>query len=185
MRFPEPPRSWADGSEVTERQLVTLIKVSVGGAARDLFGSQREIGREVIAALIIVTAVFSAIYLVAVSFAVVMIVAITRATARLSRGAREVGGGNLDWRIPVKKRDQLGDLALSFNAMSESVKHMLVEVAEKERPPGRWSSPARSRRACCPAGSSTTGASPSTPTSGPPPRSAATTSTSSRSPATV
>jgi serine phosphatase RsbU (regulator of sigma subunit) len=133
VRFPEPPRSWADGREVSERQLVTLIRVSVGGAARDLFGSQREVGREVITALLIVTAVFAGIYLVAVSFAVVMIVAITRATARLSRGAREVGGGNLDWRIPVKKRDQLGDLALSFNAMSESVKHMLVEVAEKER----------------------------------------------------
>ena len=133
VHFPETPRSWVDGNEVTGRRLVTLVKVSVGGAVRDLFGTQREVGRGVVTALLVSGAVFGAIYLVAVAFAVVMIVAITRATTRLSRGAREVAGGNLEWRIPVRKRDQLGDLALSFTSMSESVKHMLLEVAEKER----------------------------------------------------
>ncbi len=41
--------------------------------------------------------------------------------------------GNLDYRIPVKRNDQLGDLGRSFNHMTESVQSMLSDVAEKER----------------------------------------------------
>ena len=41
--------------------------------------------------------------------------------------------GNLDYRIPVKRNDQLGDLGRSFNHMTESVQSMLADVAEKER----------------------------------------------------
>jgi len=77
--------------------------------------------------------VFGSIYLVAVGFAAVMILRVTRSTARLTRGARAVAQGDLETRIPVKRRDQLGDLAVSFNAMTESVGTMLAHVAEKER----------------------------------------------------
>ena len=47
--------------------------------------------------------------------------------------ARQVELGNLDHRVPVKRRDQLGDLARSFNHMTDSVQSMLADVAEKER----------------------------------------------------
>ncbi len=77
--------------------------------------------------------VFGALYLIAVGFAAVMILRIATAAGRLTRGARAVAAGDLDHRIPVKRRDQLGDLAVSFNAMTESVRGMLSDVAEKER----------------------------------------------------
>jgi sigma-B regulation protein RsbU (phosphoserine phosphatase) len=41
--------------------------------------------------------------------------------------------GNLDYRVPVKRRDELADLARSFNHMTGSVQSMLADVAEKER----------------------------------------------------
>ena len=81
----------------------------------------------------IIGVVFGSIYLIAVGFAAVMILRVTRATARLTRGARAVARGDLEHRVPVKRRDQLGDLAVSFNSMTESVRTMLVQVAEKER----------------------------------------------------
>ncbi|MGE5236185.1 MAG: PP2C family protein-serine/threonine phosphatase [Acidobacteriota bacterium] len=133
MKSFQPPRDWQDGAETKGWLLVGLVKVSVGGAAADLFTSPRNIGAEVSTALLITAAVFAGIYLVAVSFAVIMILSITRSTARLTRGEREIARGNLDYRIPVKRRDQLGDLAVAFNSTAESIKRMLVDVAEKER----------------------------------------------------
>jgi sigma-B regulation protein RsbU (phosphoserine phosphatase) len=58
---------------------------------------------------------------------------IARSTSRLTRAVREVAKGNLEHRVPVKRRDQLGDLGLAFNAMIDAVHTMLAEVAEKQR----------------------------------------------------
>ena len=133
MWFAETPRLLQDGTVDTGRHLIVLIKVRVAGAVDDFFGSPKALGGEVATFFRVLGIVFGSIYLVAVAFAVVMILAVTRATARLTRGARTVARGDLEHRIPVKKRDQLGDLAVSFNAMTESVATMLVQVAEKER----------------------------------------------------
>jgi sigma-B regulation protein RsbU (phosphoserine phosphatase) len=63
----------------------------------------------------------------------VQIVSVARSTARLSRGTQRVEAGDLAHRIPVRRRDQLGDLAHSFNHMTASVEEMLAGVAERER----------------------------------------------------
>lgn len=138
MRLPwarvlDTPRDWHDGSAVSGKLAVAVMKVSVGGAADDFFAGPRKMGNEVRTALTVSAMVFGVMYLIAVSFAVVMILSVARSTARLTRGARAVARGDLDYRIPVKRHDQLGDLAVSFNAMTESVRTMLVQVAEKER----------------------------------------------------
>jgi serine phosphatase RsbU (regulator of sigma subunit) len=131
--FAETPHLLQDGTVDTGRHLIVLIKVRVAGAVDDFFGSPKTLGAKVTTFFRVLGIVFGSIYLIAVGFAVVMILAITRATARLTRGACAVTRGDLDHRIPVKRPDQLGDLAVSFNAMTESVKTMLVQVAEKER----------------------------------------------------
>jgi sigma-B regulation protein RsbU (phosphoserine phosphatase) len=65
--------------------------------------------------------------------AATLILSITRSTSRLTTGARAIEKGDLDHRVPVKRRDQLGDLARTFNHMTGSVQSMLADVAEKER----------------------------------------------------
>jgi serine phosphatase RsbU (regulator of sigma subunit) len=127
------PRALGSGEELKDAVSLALIKLSPRGAVEDLFGPSDKVGREAKTMLLVLGAVFGSIYLVAVGFAAGMILAITRATARLTRGERAVARGDLDARIPVKRRDQLGDLAVSFNAMTESVRAMLAQVAEKER----------------------------------------------------
>jgi len=138
MRLPwarvlDTPRDWHDGSAVSGKLAFAVMKVSMGGAADDFFAGSRKMGSEVRTVLTVSAMAFGVMYLIAVSFAVVMILSVARSTARLTRGARAVARGDLDYRIPVKRRDQLGDLAVSFNTMTESVKTMLVQVAEKER----------------------------------------------------
>ena len=133
VRSGKTPRALGSGEELKGFLLLTLIKLSPRGAIDDLFGPTDKIGSEAKVMLLVLAAVFGSIYLVAVGFAAVMILRVTRSTARLTRGARAVAQGDLDARIPVKRRDQLGDLAVSFNAMTESVGTMLAHVAEKER----------------------------------------------------
>jgi serine phosphatase RsbU (regulator of sigma subunit) len=127
------PVDWEKGESDASRRAVMLVKASPAGAWHDLFPSGSEMGREVLTALTYMSGVFGVLYVIAIGFAALMIFSIARSTARLTRGSRQVASGNLDWRIPVKRHDQLGDLAASFNTMTASVQRMLAEVGEKER----------------------------------------------------
>ncbi len=129
----KPLRLWQDGAIGQGWDVVTLIQVRIAGAIHDFFGSSEGLGGEVQTMFRVVATVFGVVYLVAAGFAALLIVSVARSTARLTRGAREVGRGDLAHRIPVRRRDQLGDLAVAFNAMTESVQGMLSQVAEKER----------------------------------------------------
>jgi serine phosphatase RsbU (regulator of sigma subunit) len=127
------PRQLDDGAKSANARVLVILRVHVVGAVGDFFGDSERVKKEVGTALLITGGAFAVIYLVAVGFAVVMIMSIARSASRLTRGTRAVGRGDLAYRIPVKRHDQLGDLALAFNGMTESVQHMLAEVAEKER----------------------------------------------------
>lgn len=54
---------------------------------------------------------------------------ITQPILELSKGARELGEGNLDFRVDVKSGDELRDLAASFNTMASD----LIIHIEKEK----------------------------------------------------
>jgi serine phosphatase RsbU (regulator of sigma subunit) len=133
VRMLPAPVDWESGDSNARRRAVMLVKASPAGAWHDLFPTGSDMGREVTTALTYMSGVFFVLYVIAIGFAALMIFSIARSTARLTRGSRQVANGNLDWRIPVRRHDQLGDLAASFNTMSASVQRMLAEVGEKER----------------------------------------------------
>jgi sigma-B regulation protein RsbU (phosphoserine phosphatase) len=58
---------------------------------------------------------------------------ITRSVHDLYQGTLALQKGDLQHVIPVRKRDQLGLLAHSFNQMSGSITRLLEEVTEKKR----------------------------------------------------
>ena len=126
-------RDWESGQDVEAARVVTLLKTSIRGAVADLVADPSGIGDDLLGILMGLGATFLVVYVLAAAMAAVMIVTVARSTARLTRGARAVSRGDLAYRIPVRRRDQLGDLAASFNDMSESVEKMLLQVAEKER----------------------------------------------------
>ncbi|MFL6234108.1 MAG: sensor histidine kinase [Thermoanaerobaculia bacterium] len=43
---------------------------------------------------------------------------------RMTRAAREIGGGNLDLTVPVTSRDELGQLAAAFNSMAGGLREL-------------------------------------------------------------
>lgn len=112
---------------------ISLLRTSPLRVWDDFTRSRYELGSHLWGVVTGMALFLLVLYAFALIIAATMIVSITRSTARLSRGARAVEEGHLDHRIPVKRRDQLGDLALSFNRMTESVQNMLGDVAENER----------------------------------------------------
>ena len=58
---------------------------------------------------------------------------ITHSISLLRQGTKQISQGDLSARITIKSKDELGQLAGSFNAMVTDLGRMLEEVKEKER----------------------------------------------------
>ena len=58
---------------------------------------------------------------------------ILKAMAGLQAGARTIGAGQLDFSIPVKSRDEIGDLAQAFNQMAADLKRVTASKADLEK----------------------------------------------------
>jgi serine phosphatase RsbU (regulator of sigma subunit) len=58
---------------------------------------------------------------------------ITASVHNLFEGTERIKKGEFDYKIKVGAKDQLGDLAVSFNSMTESIQNLLKVRAEKER----------------------------------------------------
>ena len=61
-----------------------------------------------------------------------MIFTLTRAVNRLSQATESVRGGDFSVRIPVRRRDQIGQLQHSFNEMAAGLEGSVAAVAQKE-----------------------------------------------------
>lgn len=86
-----------------------------------------------IPALTAVGGVFLVMYAVALMVGLLLARSITRSVHALSRGTDRLRQGRFDQPIPVRSRDQLGELAESFNLMSRDIQQLMRESAEKER----------------------------------------------------
>lgn len=49
----------------------------------------------------------------------------------LQKGAQIIGSGNLDYRIKIKKRDEIGELAVGFNEMAQNLKESHAGLEKK------------------------------------------------------
>jgi len=121
------------GQPLEDANLVALLRTSPRNVWDDFTVSRYELGRELWGVLAGLGVLFLVGYGLALTAAATVVMSIARSTSRLTQGALQVEQGNLDHRVPVKRRDQLGDLARSFNHMTDSVQSMLADVAEKER----------------------------------------------------
>jgi sigma-B regulation protein RsbU (phosphoserine phosphatase) len=73
------------------------------------------------------------VYLVALALAFGLVASITRNVNRMSRAAEAIARGDFSVRVNTKSRDQIGDLARSFDQMADSIQRLLLDTARKER----------------------------------------------------
>jgi serine phosphatase RsbU (regulator of sigma subunit) len=73
------------------------------------------------------------VYLVALAIAFTLVGSIARNVNRLTRASEAIARGDFSARIQSTSRDQIGDLARSFDGMAASIEGLLKETAEKQR----------------------------------------------------
>ena len=120
-------------------QLLALnVRVSPAALYQNVFGAQARIGDfnlgyAYLVVFVVVVLLFVIIEAVALVMGLALARSITGAVHELFIGTGRVQQGDFTHRIRVRTRDQLGDLAESFNSMTASVRDLLQQVGEKKR----------------------------------------------------
>ncbi len=100
---------------------------------RRLSGAEINLGDDLIRALAAVAVVFLVVYLGALAIGVLLASSITRKVHSLSVGTQRLRRGDLSTTISVRGKDQLSELADSFNLMARGIEQLMIEQAEKQR----------------------------------------------------
>jgi phosphoserine phosphatase RsbU/P len=98
-----------------------------------LFAALGDIATGVEYLLLAILIFFGIIELIALITGTRMTRTVTRAVAQLYDATGHVNRGDFSHRIPVKSSDQLAQLSLSFNSMTESIEKLIQEQKEKQR----------------------------------------------------
>jgi len=115
------------------------IRTSIAGIYARLSGTpftqigDFNFGQVLLILLGVVAGAFLVIQIVAIGMGLGLARSITGSVHELFAGTERVRQGDLQHRIAVRSRDQLGELADSFNSMTASIEDLLQEKAEKER----------------------------------------------------
>jgi len=97
-----------------------------------LFASSGDVDSSSWVALLLLFALLFDVYLVATLMAVIMIFSLSRAVNRMSQATAAVRAGDFGVRIPVRRRDQVGELQRSFNEMAANLETLVATAAQKE-----------------------------------------------------
>jgi len=125
---------WKTGASTSGRELASIIVNPWSNLFHYYFGANASTFVDRMMKFTAgVTVLLLLIYMFAGLFAAVLIFSITRAVNRIEKGTKAVERGDFSYRIGMKPRNQLGEMAVSFDRMTESIVTLLANVAEKER----------------------------------------------------
>ena len=96
-------------------------------------GGGQDFGQILVRLLMAVGGAFVLIQLVALAMGLVLARSITGSVHELFLGTQRVREGNFAHKIAIRTRDQMGELAESFNSMTGSIEDLLRQKAVKER----------------------------------------------------
>jgi serine phosphatase RsbU (regulator of sigma subunit) len=121
-----------EGGEIVNDYVAATLNGTGRDVARHLLSGSSELDAAVWAGLLAVCGLLGTIYTIAVVMAIFIIVTLTRAVNRLSRATDAVRAGDFSTRIPVRRKDQLGELQRSFNQMTANLESLVSTAAQKE-----------------------------------------------------
>jgi len=129
---PLPVVDWVTGERGRAGALVS-VRTRPSVLYAHLFASLGDIAQGVEYILLGILIFFAIIELVALIIGTRMTRTVTRAVAQLDDATKHVDRGDFSHRIPVRSSDQLAQLSLSFNSMTESIEKLILEQKEKQR----------------------------------------------------
>jgi phosphoserine phosphatase RsbU/P len=126
---------WASGvqSGATLAMRINALAIYDRLSATSASMSEMNFGQLLLAVLALVGGLFLVIQIVALVIGLLLARQITGAVHDLFTGTQHLRNRDFVHTIPVRARDQLGELADSFNAMTGEVRTLLGEVVEKGR----------------------------------------------------
>jgi sigma-B regulation protein RsbU (phosphoserine phosphatase) len=130
---PLPVVDWKTGEREHVGALLVQVRTRPSVLYTHLFAALGDIARGVEYLLLAILIVFGIIELVALIIGTRMTRTMTGAVAQLYDATKHVDRGDFSHRIPVKSADQLAQLSLSFNSMTESIEKLILEQKEKQR----------------------------------------------------
>ena len=128
-------RDWATGEM---SRLFIRFGIEPGTVFRYLSGpsfgfSRLTFGQVLLILLAVIGVMFLIIQSVAFFMGLTLARSITGSVHELFVGTERLRRGDFSHKIAIRSRDQLGELAASFNSMSASIQDLLEQKAEKER----------------------------------------------------
>ena len=129
-------RRWENGGMST---IVISFRMGPAAVSRYLLGPSSErirsfsFGQLLLILLAVIGAMFLIIQSVAFLMGLTLARSITGSVHSLFVGTERLRRGDFSHKISVRSRDQLGELAASFNSMATSIEDLLEQKAEKER----------------------------------------------------
>lgn len=131
VSFPEVV-DWATG-ETRNGTVVASMQLSIGEMYARLVAAQGSIGQNLFLVLILIGVLFLIIEMFALFTGLALARSITGSVHELFTGTERVRQGDFTHKITISARDQLGELAASFNSMTASIEDLLRIQAEKKR----------------------------------------------------
>jgi serine phosphatase RsbU (regulator of sigma subunit) len=126
-------RDWTTGARGS---VMATLRISVGEIysriSTQAFGDQR-FSQGLLIVLVVIGVLFLIIQAVAFVAGLALARSITGSVHALFAGTERVRQGDFTHKIDIKVRDQLGELAASFNSMTDSIEDLLRDAAEKKR----------------------------------------------------
>ena len=142
---PQAPLPWVTFLEYSDwdtgetRPATVAFRMDVADVYRRIAGGPLaqigsfNFGQFLLVLVATVGGLFLVIQIVALGMGLGLARTITGAVHDLFEGTERIRQGDFTHRIPIRRRDQLGELAESFNSMTASVEDLLQQKAEKER----------------------------------------------------
>ena len=130
---------YADWTTGEPRPATVAFRMDLGGVYRRIAGGPLaqigtfDFGQFLLVLVAGVAALFLVIQVAALGMGLGLARTITGSIHDLFEGTERIRQGDFTHRIPIRRRDQLGELADSFNSMTASVEDLLQQKAEKER----------------------------------------------------
>ncbi|MDK9698531.1 MAG: SpoIIE family protein phosphatase [bacterium] len=122
-----------DRGTTTNRGSMLIIQLSAAGLLRMFDDAGNPFNTALLYFLGVLTIVLLLVILVAVNVGFQISQLIASGADQLIEGTLALRRGELSHRIPVESRDELGEVAFSFNLMATEITRMMSDIRTKER----------------------------------------------------
>lgn len=115
------------------RSYALIVRTRPSAVLRTIFGQKMEWGGNVMLFSIAVASLFLIVQLASILVGISITRTVTGAVHDLYEGTQKIKEGDFSHRIAVRGSDQLADLSISFNRMTDNLQRLIAVEKEKER----------------------------------------------------